>query len=354
MAKFCIKCGAQLEDGEFCKVCGTAVTPQQPEAPSAAQPQAPEPPAQPQYPQQPAQQQYGSQQPQQPYATPQAPGQPYQQPSAPAKKKNKKMLIILIIAGAAAVIIALIITGVFPIGGEPDKNTDEAPVVETAEEDTTGEEPVVETTEADVTEEEEDEEDNTVPDEPPFLTTLRTGVYGYDMYMYATKNDRVIDGDSYVYSNGSLMAICVVESDGEVSNRYIYNYETHMLHWIFDDLKMYAVKEDSDLWYKFGIPDFRAGLEQSGKGTTEFEGETLDYIDCVDCYLDEEYTVRVLIKDGDVYAFQHNNNNWAHTLYLTKTYSSPPTTEYFELPDDYEKSGDTEGTGEEDTGGRAF
>jgi len=324
MAKFCVKCGAQLEDDGVCSICG-------------APPQAPEPPAQPQYPEQPAQQQYGSQQPQQPYAPAQAPSQfGYDQPSAPAKKKNKKMLIILIIAGAAAVIIALILTGVFPIGGEPDKNTDDAPVVETAEEDTTGEEPVVETTEVDVTEEEEDEEeeDNTVPDEPPFLTALRSGVYGYDMHMIAIRGDETVEGDSFVYSDGSLIAIGVVD-DGEVTNRYIYNCETHTLYWVFDEEKQYATQENCDFWHKFGIPDFHAGFEQIGAGTTEFEGETFDYIDCVDCGSGEE-VVRILIKDGDVYAFQHNANKWAHNLYLTKTFSSPPTTEYFEIPDDYD------------------
>ena len=172
MAKFCIKCGAQLEDDGVCKVCGTAVTPQQPETPPAAPAQDPS--------------QFDS-----------------DQPPAPAKKKNKKMLIILIIVGAAAVIIALILTGVFPVGGVSDKDTDDAPVVETAEEDATGEAPVVETTEVDVTEEEEEEEEeedvNNEPDDPPFIKTLRTGVYGYDMHMVAIKGDSTVEGDSFVY-----------------------------------------------------------------------------------------------------------------------------------------------------------
>jgi len=174
-------------------------------------------------------------------------------------------------------------------------------------------------------------EDNS--DEPPFLKTLRTGVYGYDMYMLAIKDDSTAEGDSFVYSNGSLIAIGVVD-DGELMDRYIYNCETHMLYWIFDEDKQYATKEDCDFWHKFGIPDFHAGFDQIGAGTTEFEEETFDYIDCVDCGSGEE-VVRILIKDGDVYAFQHNANNWAHNLYLTKTFSSPPTTEYFDIPDDY-------------------
>ena len=169
MAKFCIKCGTPLADGDaFCMSCGQAANqpsqpaeqpappppPAQPAVPQyAAPPQAP--PAQPQYaappqpaptqpppPQAPAQPQYAAPPPQQPaqpqYAAP-PPGQPpqqqhsYRQPpppqqqyaSAPAAGKKKSMLpLILIIAGAAAaVIVVLILTGVFPVGSNSsDKN----------------------------------------------------------------------------------------------------------------------------------------------------------------------------------------------------------------------------------------
>jgi len=221
--------------------------------------------------------------------------------------------------------IALILILVFSLascntgGGDPEPLTEET--TDVAETPATPEET------------EELPDDNS--DEPPFLKALRSGIYGYEMHMIATKGDSTAEGDSFVYSNGSLIAIGVV-NDGEVTNRYIYDYETHMLQWILDGDKRYAVQDNCDFWHKFGIPDFRAGFDQIGTGTTEFEGETFDYIDCVDCGSGEE-VVRILIKDGDVYAFQHNGNNWAHTLYLTKTYSSPPTTEYFEIPDDYEQ-----------------
>jgi len=341
MAKYCLKCGEQLENGEFCNICGTVVTPQRAETPPVAQPQYPEQPAQPQYDY--SQQQYGSQRPQQPNAPPHVPSQiSYGQPSAPAKKKKKTMLTLLIVTGAVAIAAIIYLLVLLPpskvdITDSPESGDQEV-TGEVGEEDIKEEEveeevEVIREEEDEEDEEDEDEEDNTVQDEPPFLTTLRTGVYGYEMHMIATKDDATVEGDSFVYSNGFLIAIGVIDIDGEVLNRYIYDCETHMLHYIIDELKVYAVQENCDFWYKFGIPEFRSGLEESGKGTTEFEGETLDYMDCGS----GEDAVRVLIKDGDVYAFQHNNNNWEHTLYLLQTYSSPPTTEYFEIPDDYEQ-----------------
>jgi len=116
-------------------------------------------------------------------------------------------------------------------------------------------------------------------------------------------------------------------------NRYIYDYEKNAVYQIFERLQKYRYNEDIDFWHVFGIPDFYSGLEQSGKGTTEFDGETLDYIDCGT----GENAVRVIIKDGDMYAIQFLLNGWASIGYLTKTYTSPPSTEYFEIPDDYEE-----------------
>ena len=261
--------------------------------------------------------------------------QPFAASPAPAKKKKKTLLIVLIVVGAIVVVIAAA-AALYLLLPRPGVDIPEpaVPGAQAAAENVVAEE------KTDKAEEKEEEEEEEIDDgEPPFLKTLKSGVYGYDMYLYATKGDRLIDGDSYVYSNGVLIAICVVESDGVVSNRYIYNCETHFLQWIFDDTKQYATKEDVDLWWKFGIPDFSVGFDPIETGTTEFEGEIFDYIDCVDCGSGED-VVRILIKDGDIYAFQHNNNNWAHTLYLTKTYSTPPTTEYFEIPDDYENLDD--------------
>ena len=262
--------------------------------------------------------------------------QPYAAPPAPAKKKNKTLPIILIVVGVIAVASIAALYLFLPRPGL-DIPEPAVPGAQAAAENAGQEEEKEQEVTGDVgLEEEEEEEDD---GEPPFLKTLMTGIYGYDMYLHATKGERLIDGDSYVYSDGALIAICVVESDGVVSNRYIYNWETRYLQWIFDDTKQYTSTEDVDFWWKFGIPDFRDDFDQIGTGTAEFEGETFDYIDCVDCGSGEE-VVRILIKDGDIYAFQHNNNNWEHTLYLTKTYTTPPTTEYFKIPADYENLDD--------------
>ena len=208
------------------------------------------------------------------------------------------------------------------IGGVLDEEPDD-PVVEEPDD------PVVEEPDDPVVDEPDEPEE---PDEPPFLTTLRTGVYGY-IEEHIIVKDRTIEGKTFVYSNGSLMAFGVIDDDGEVISRYILDYETNTIYGVYDEVKKYNFKEDIDFWHSFGIPDFYSGLDQSGKGTTEFDGETLDYIDCGS---GEEAVVQVIIKDGDVYAFQYNNNGWAHTSYLRQTYSSPPTNEYFEIPDDYE------------------
>ena len=331
MSKPCVQCQTMNDDATtICYACGASfyapspvnapvqaqqyTVPQAPVQPYQQQPYAPPPvPGQP-YQQPLAPSPYGYTQPQDGYRQPQ---DGYRQPPAPAKKKTKPLILMLIVAGAVALVV---IAALLMISRNKVDITD-PPVSDT--EEVTG----------DVVEEEEEEEDDNEPGEPPFLTTLSTGVYGYDMYLHATKNGNLIDGNSYIYSNGSLIAICVVEDDGIVSNRYIYNWETHYLQWIFDEYKQYTCKEDVDFWVKFGIPDFSSGWDETGTGTADCLGETLDYIDCDF----GEYEVRVFIKDGDVYAFRHYGNDWEHTLYLTKTYSSPPTTEYFEIPDDYEE-----------------
>ena len=129
MAKFCVKCGIQLDNDGFCHNCGKAVIPQQTEMPPAAQPQYQQQPAQPQYDY--TQQQYNNQQPQQQYGN--AP--------TPRKPKNKLPLYIIIGVAAVVVIVVLILTVVIPIGN--DASGDNEPVVETTEEDTPEEEPPV-------------------------------------------------------------------------------------------------------------------------------------------------------------------------------------------------------------------
>ena len=338
----CNNCGKEsMGNTPFCSGCGAAFTAQ------PMQPQATEPPAQPQYDY--SQQQYGSQQPQQPYVQPQqpyvqpqTPGQlGYGQPPTPVKKKKKTMLIMLIVIGAVAIVTVISLLVLLPhskvdIADPPESDTPEitGDVGEEDEEEINEDEGIIEDEEEEEEEQvEEEEEDNIEPDEPPFLTTLRTGVYGYVMHMVTSQDEWTIEDDCFVYSNGSLMAFGIIDSDGKLmSNRYIYDYEKKTIYGIFDDKKLYNFKEDIDFWHSYGIPDFYSGLDQSEKGTTEFDGETLDYIDCGS----GEDAVRVLIKDGDVYVFQFINNDWASTFFLLQTYSSPPTAEYFEIPDDYE------------------
>ena len=254
--------------------------------------------------------------------------------------KNRFLALLVVMV----MLLSLLISGCDSFGSvkvditdPPESGTQEvtADVGEEEEEEEGNKEEEEEVEEEEVVvEEEEEEEDNTESnDEPPFLMTLRTGVYGYEEEHIIVK-DRTIEGKTFVYSNGSLMAFGVIDDNGEVMNHYIYDYEKNRIYGIYDEAKIYNFKDDIDFHYSYGIPIFHSGLEESGRGTTEFDGETLDYIDCGS---GEEDVVRVIIKDGDVYAFQYNNNGWEHTSYLLKTYSSPPDTEYFEIPDDYEQ-----------------
>ena len=73
-------------------------------------------------------------------------------------------------------------------------------------------------------------------------------------------------------------------------------------------------------------------MNQTGNGTADCNGETLDYID----YISDKTPIRFFIKDGDIYAWRHPESD-TFTFFLTKTYSSPPTMEHFEISDDYEE-----------------
>ena len=167
-------------------------------------------------------------------------------------------------------------------------------------------------------------------DDPPFITTLRTGVYGYERHMIAIIGEDTIEGDSFVYSDGSRVVY-----GGQAPIRQIFDYEKNEFYVVSDSLKQYSVAPDdvaADTFFlSNGFPDYRAGIDQSGNGTADCNGETLDYID----YISGEVQIRFFIKDGDVYAMRQPEDD-KYTFFLTKTYSSPPTMEYFEIPDDYE------------------
>jgi len=187
---------------------------------------------------------------------------------------------LLTISVVMIMLLSLLIAGCDSFGSVPEEPTplpEPEPTPTVTPEPTP--EPVVNELEEIEDEEEEEEVKEVVeaePDEPPFLTTLRTGVYGYEMHMVASRDDATLEEDSFVYSNGSVMAFGLTDDSGEVIKRYIYDYEKNRIYGIFDETKAYNFQDDIDFFRIYGIPDFYSGLEQSGKGTTEFEGETFD------------------------------------------------------------------------------
>jgi len=181
--------------------------------------------------------------------------------------------------------------------------------------------------------EEEEEDDN---GDPPFVKMLRTGVYGYETRNYFIWNGKPVESHGFVYSDGSRAVYGMLADDGdgefELVMRDVYDYEENVVYHVFDDFKQYSVNPDANnLFHTMLLPDFRSGQSETGRGTTDCYGETLDYID----YGSDKDAVRLFIKDGDVYAMQAQDDD-NYTRYPIKTYSSPPTTQYFEIPDDYE------------------
>jgi len=183
-----------------------------------------------------------------------------------------------------------------------------------------------------------EEEVNNDPDEPPFLKTLRTGVYGYEMRsLIFLFTDNPSPNYGFVYSDGSRAVYGMLadeEGELELFMRFIYDYEKNETCMVNDYSKTYMIMTDPNnksMFITSGLPDFSPGQNESGRGTADCNGETLEYID----YGSGEDAVRVFMKDGDVYCVQVQESDQGFR-YLEKTYSSPPTTEYFEIPDDYE------------------
>jgi len=323
-----------------CRVCGVSLyAPSPVNAPVQAQQYA-APPA-------PGQQYTQPQAPGQPYQQPLVPGytqpqdgyrQPqdgYRQPSAPVKKKIKPMTLMLIVAGAVAlvVIIALLLIP------RPRVDITDPPVSDT--EDVTGdvvEEDVAEEKEEKKEEkkdekEDEKKEENLAPGEdPPFLKTIRTGVYGYDMKIVDEMDGYVYNNKGFIYSNESYFVYALTENNGELRVRYVYDYKTKQTTNIADYSKSYSVTSQ-DIYNVVGLPDLRPGQNQTGSGTADLDKESLQYID----YGSGANSVRVFIKNGDMCAIQFHKDGCLTTFHLTKTYTSCPTSEYFEIPSDYEK-----------------
>ena len=219
------------------------------------------------------------------------------------------------------------------IGGDkPDDNGSSEKIQETQ---TVDDKPVIKPDDNEKKEEEEIVDDR--PDDPPFVKTLRTGVFGYE---YRTENKEGASAETitFVYSDGSLVIHCYFNSSGVVSewqSRELINYEKNEVYLVTDNSKQYTVIPDvaDKSLAVHGIPNYRAGIEQTGHGTADCNGETLDYID----YISGQLEIRFFIKDGDTYAMRHPESD-SFTFFFTKTYTSPPTAEYFEIPDDYESN----------------
>ena len=235
--------------------------------------------------------------------------------------------------------IALILILVFSLascGNTNESNNDE--IRDTPEIDAT---PATAPDEENVAEDEnnaEEEEVNNDPDDPPFIKTLRTGVYGYEMQsLIFVFTDNPSPNHGFVYSDGTRAVYGMLadeEGEFELFMRFIYDYEKNETCMVNDYSKTYSIMPDPNnksMFITSGLPDFTSGQNESGRGTADCNGETLEYID----YGSGEDAVRVFMKDGDVYCVQVQESDQGFR-YLEKTYSSPPTTEYFEIPDDYE------------------
>jgi len=198
--------------------------------------------------------------------------------------------------------------------------------------------PVTAPDEGNGTEDEKDAEEEIIEDtsdEPPFLKTLRSGVYGYDALVVVVSSDgeRTTEQSAFVYSDGSRAVVCRFDK-GEIDERCIHDYENNMSYQFFERSKSYRFVENHNiLTLNLGMADFRVGQIETGRGTEDFFGETLDYIN----YGAGEDLVRVFIKEGDIYAMKTREVERA-AYYVLKTYSSPPTMEYFDISNmnDYE------------------
>ena len=240
------------------------------------------------------------------------------------RQMNAKKLIAIVLTLILVFSLASCNNG----GGKNDDSNDEIQnTLEVDEENTAEDENNV-----------EEEEVNNEPDEPPFIKTLRTGIYGYEMRsLIFLFTDNPSPNYGFVYSDGSRAVYGMLadeEGELELFMRFIYDYEKNETCMVNDYSKTYMIMTDPNnksMFITSGLPDFSPGQNESGRGTADCNGETLEYID----YGSGEDAVRVFIKDGDVYCVQVQESDQGFR-YLEKTYSSPPTTEYFEIPDDYE------------------
>jgi len=216
------------------------------------------------------------------------------------------------------------LNGEKPTAEITETDVQDTPVIE--------EKPVIKPDDNEKKEEEEEEVDDR-PDDPPFVKTLRTGVFGYE-YRTEAKDEENYETITYVYSDGSLAVVgFIYPNDWKGPIRQMCDYENDEYYVVSDTLKQYAVKPGTDAFFPpYRIPDYRAGIEQTGHGTADCNGEMLDYID----YISGEVEIRYFIKDGDVYAIRSPESD-KFTYFLTETYSAPPTAEYFEIPDNYEE-----------------
>ena len=206
----------------------------------------------------------------------------------------------------------------------------------TQETQTVEEKPIIKLDDNAKKDEEEEEIADDRPDDPPFVKTLRTGVFGYE-YRAVTAAGAA-GATTFLYSDGSRVVCGFFDADGEFSpgvGRSIFDYEKNEAYVTTDTKKSFSVIPDASVmfFHMHGAPDYRAGIEQTGHGTADCNGETLDYID----YISGQLEIRFFIKDGDTYAMRHPESD-SFTFFFTKTYTSPPTAEYFEIPDDYESN----------------
>jgi len=213
------------------------------------------------------------------------------------------------------------------IGNKPTAEITETDVKDTP---VIEEKPVIK---PDDNEKKEEEEEIVVdrPDDPPFVKTLRTGVFGYE-YQTVSEDGTTTETMTIVYSDGTHLVYGPLWPTGEVPMRQILDYEKNEICVVSYHLKQYSIVPDAAdvLFSTYGIPDYRAGIEQTGHGTADCNGEMLDYID----YISGGVEIRFFIKDGDVYARRHPEVD-TFVFILTNTYSAPPTAEYFVIPDNY-------------------
>jgi len=217
------------------------------------------------------------------------------------------------------------------IGNKPtaeitDTDVQDTPVIE--------EKTVIKPDDNEKKDEEEEEVADDRPDDPPYVKTLRTGVFGYE-YRTEAKDLPETETIIYVYSDGSRAVVgSIYPNDWNGPMRQICDYENDEYHVVWDNMYIHDIIPGTDAFFlQNKIPDYRAGMEQTGHGTADCSGEMLDYID----YISGEVEIRFFLKDGDVYAIRSPESD-KFTYFLTATYSAPPTVEYFEIPDDYEKN----------------